>query len=493
MPQNLDAWQVPEGWPLAMRYSARIRRKGEALACRTEFPHSLAGLSRAVRAEEVSPVEVTEALLGRIELDETNAFITVAAGRAMEDARRAEAEISAGRHRGPLHGIPVAIKDLVSTAGVRTTMASAFFQDHVPDEDAAVARKLREAGTVLLGKTNTHEFAYGPTGDRSHFGPTRNPHDLARISGGSSGGSGTAVATGLCYGAVGSDTGGSIRIPAALCGVVGMKPTFGRVGKGGVFPLARTLDHVGPLTRTVEDNAILLSALAGHDPQDLHSVDRPPEDFARDLDRGVRGAVVGVPTGFFFEHVEREVEARVREAVEVFRELGAEVREVEVPNAWETLHAQRLTLAAEAYAVHEERLRSEPERFDDQGLERLLKGEELRAYRYANAQERKLLSRREFEDVLGEVDVILAPSVPIPATEIGQRQVSIEGHEEAVYSALTRLTGPTNMNGLPSLSGPCGTTSSGLPVGLQIIGRLFDEATLYRFGHAYEKSSNSVH
>jgi aspartyl-tRNA(Asn)/glutamyl-tRNA(Gln) amidotransferase subunit A len=183
----------------------------------------------------------------------------------------------------------------------------------------------------------------------------------------------------------------------------------------------------------------------------------------------------------------------VREAIEVFRELGAEVREVEVPNAWETLHAQRLTLAAEAYAVHEERLRSEPERFDDQGLERLLKGEELRAYRYANAQERKLLSRREFEDVLGEVDVILAPSVPIPATEIGQRQVSIEGYEEAVYSALTRLTGPTNMNGLPSLSVPCGTTASGLPVGLQLIGRPFDEATLYRFGHTYEESFNSVH
>jgi len=436
---------------------------------------------------------VTEALLGRIELDETNAFITVTAERAMEDARRAEAEISGGRSRGPLHGIPVAIKDLVSTAGVRTTMASAFFEDHVPEENAAVARRLGEAGTILLGKTNTHEFAYGPTGDRSFFGPSRNPHDPARISGGSSGGSGTAVATGLCYGAIGSDTGGSIRIPAALCGVVGMKPTFGRVGKSGVFPLAPTLDHVGPLTRTVEDNALLLSALAGHDPRDLHSVDRPPEDFARDLDRGIRGATVGVPTGFFFEHVEREVEARVREAIEVFRELGAEVREVEVPNVWETLHAQRLTLAAEAYAVHEERLRSEPERFDDQGLERLLKGEELRAYRYANAQERKLLSRREFGEVLGEVDVILTPSVPIPATEIGQRQVTIEGHEEVVYSALTRLTGPTNMNGLPSLSVPCGKTSSGLPVGLQIIGRPFDEATLYRFGHAHEESYNSAY
>ena len=455
----------------------------------TEFPGSLAGLSSALRAGEVSPVEVTEGMLDRIGADETNAFITVTAERAMEDARRAEAEISAGRYRGPLHGVPVAIKDLVSTGGVRTTMASAFFEEHVPDRDAAVARKLREAGSVLLGKTNTHEFAYGPTGDRSFFGPTRNPHDPARISGGSSGGSGTAVATGLCYGAIGSDTGGSIRIPAALCGVVGMKPTFGRVGKSGVFPLARTLDHVGPLARTAEDNAHFLSVLAGYDPEDLHSVDRPPEDFARDLGRGVRGTTVGVPAGFFFEHVEREVAARVREAIEVFRSLGAQVREVEVSNVWETLHAQRLTLAAEAYAVHEERLKAEPERFDDQGLERLLRGEELRAYRYANAQERKLMSRQEFEEMLGEVDVLLAPSVPIQATEIGQREVTIDGYEEAVYSALTRLTGPTNMNGLPSLSVPCGTTASGLPVGLQLIGRPFDEATLYRFGHAYEEAA----
>jgi aspartyl-tRNA(Asn)/glutamyl-tRNA(Gln) amidotransferase subunit A len=436
---------------------------------------------------------MTEALLGRIGADETNAFITVTAERAMEDAARAEAEIGAGDYRGPLHGVPVGIKDLVYTKGVRTTMASAFFEDHVPEDDAAIARRLREAGTVLLGKTNTHEFAYGPTGDRSFFGPTRNPHDPARISGGSSGGSGAAVATGLCYGAIGSDTGGSIRIPAALCGVVGMKPTFGRVGKSGVFPLAWTLDHVGPMTRTVEDNALLLSALVGHDPQDPYSADRPAEDFARDLERGLRGSAVGVPTAFYFEHVDREVEARVRESVEAFRSLGAVVREVEVPNVWETLHAQRLTLAAEAYAVHEERLKSDPDRFDDQGLERLLQGEELRAHRYANAQRRKLRSRREFEEVLGEVDVILSPSVPIPATEIGQRQASINGHEEAVYSALTRLTGPTNMNGLPSLSVPCGTTASGLPVGLQLIGRPFDEATVYRFGHAHEKTYDSAH
>ena len=454
-----------------------------------DLPRSLAELSRALRARELSPVEVAEASLARIEADETNAFITVTAGRAMEDARRAEGEILAGEYRGPLHGVPVAIKDLVHTKDVRTTMASAFFQDFVPAEDAAVASKLKEAGTVLVGKTNTHEFAYGPTGDRSFFGPTKNPHDPARITGGSSGGSAAAVATGLCYGAVGSDTGGSIRIPAALCGVVGMKPTFGRVSKSGVFPLAPTLDHVGPLTRTVEDNALMLNAMAGHDPQDLHSAARPPEDFARDLENGVRDTVVGVPTGFYFEHVEAGVEARVREAIEAFRDLGAEVREVNIPNVWETLSAQRLTLAAEAYAVHEERLKTEPEGFDDQGLERLMRGEDLQAYRYANAQQRRLLSRREFEEVLQAVDVLLAPSVPIPATRIGQRRTEIDGHEEAVYSALTRLTGPTNMNGLPSLSVPCGKTESGLPVGLQIIGRPFDEATLYRFGRAHEAAT----
>ena len=425
-------------------------------------------------------------LLGRIEGDETNAFISVTAEPALEQASEAEQEILAGRRKGPLHGVPLALKDLVYTRDVHTTMGSAFFAGHVPDRSAAVARRLEDAGSILIGKTNTHEFAYGPTGDRSFFGPTRNPHDLRKITGGSSGGSGAAVAAGLCYGALGSDTGGSIRIPAALCGVVGMKPTFGRVGKSGVFPLAWSLDHVGPITRTVEDNALMLNTTAGHDPEDLYSVDPAAEDFTRDLERGVRGVAIGLPSSFYFEHVDEEVGERVREAVEVFRSLGAEVREVEVPGLWETLRAQRLVLAAEAYAVHEERLRTDPDSFDDQGLERLLDGKNLKAFRYANAQQRKLRSRREFEDALGAVDVLLTPTVPIPATEIGQRETTIGGYEESVYSALTRFTGPTNLNGFPSLSVPCGTTASDLPVGLQLIGRPFDEATLYRFGHAYE-------
>ena len=458
-----------------------------------DLPRSLAGLSRELLARRLSPAEVVRALLGRIEADETNSFVTVTAERALERASQAEREILAGRYRGPLHGVPVALKDIIYTRGVSTTMGSALYSGHVPDHSATVARKLEEAGSVLIGKTNTHEFAYGPTGDRSHFGATKNPHDTRKITGGSSGGSGAAVAANLCYGALGSDTGGSIRIPAALCGTVGMKPTFGRVSKSGVFPLSWSLDHVGPITRTVEDNALMLNVLAGHDPEDLYSVDRPAEDFARDLRRGLRGAGIGLPTSFYFDHVDGEVKARVREAVEVFRSLGAKMREVEIPNLVDTLHAQRLILGAEAYAVHEERLESEAETFGEEVSERLMDGERPKAYRYAKARRRGVLATDEFDHALQGVDVLLTPTLPIVATEIGQREVSIGDYEESVRSALTRYTGPTNLTGHPSLSIPCGTTASGLPVGLQLIGRHFDEATLYRFGHAYEEAMAQDH
>jgi aspartyl-tRNA(Asn)/glutamyl-tRNA(Gln) amidotransferase subunit A len=458
------------------------------VAASEELPRSLTDLAGAFREKRLSPVEVVEVLLRRVEAEDEvlNSFITVTGERALEEAARAEAEILAGRYRGPLHGVPVGLKDLIYTRGVRTTMASAFFEDFVPDHDAVVAAKLEEAGAVLVGKTNTHEFAYGPTGDRSYFGPTRNPHDPARIPGGSSSGSAAAVAANLLYASLGSDTGGSVRIPAALCGIVGMKPTFGLVSKRGVFPLSWTLDHVGPLTRTVEDNALTLNALAGHDPDDPYSVRRPAEDFARDLRRGVRGGVIGVPQDFYFEHVEDEVGERVREAIEVFRSLGAGVQVVVIPHLWETLEAQRLNLAADAYAVHEERLQSEPERFDAEVRERLLEGEKLKAHRYASAQHRKVQAKAEFERVLEQVDVLLSPTVPIAATLVDQREVDIGGYEESVRSAVTRLTGPTNLTGFPSLSVPCGSTASGLPAGVQLIGRPFDEATLYRFGHAYE-------
>jgi aspartyl-tRNA(Asn)/glutamyl-tRNA(Gln) amidotransferase subunit A len=467
--------------------------KEQGLARDLDLPRTLAGLAREFWARRLSPVEVVGTLLERIETDETNSFVTVTAERALEQAARAEGEILAGRYKGPLHGIPVAIKDIFHTRDVRTTMGSAHYAGHVPDHSATVARKLEEAGSILIGKTNTHEFAYGPTGDQSHFGPTKNPHDTRRITGGSSGGSGAAVAANLCYGALGSDTGGSIRIPAALCGIVGMKPTYGRVSKRGVFPLSWSLDHVGPMTRTVEDNALVLNALAGHDPQDLYSVDLPPEDFTRDLERVLSGVGVGVPTSFYTENVDEEVEAHLGEVAAVFTTLGAQVREVEIPNLWETLHAQRLILGAEAYAVHEERLENEPERFSEEIRERLLDGANRGAHHYANARRRGIFATVEFDNAFDGVDVLLTPTLPITAPEIGQRDLSIGDFEETVRSALTRFTGPTDLTGHPSLSIPCGTTASGLPVGLQLIGRHFDEATLYRFGHAYQEAAVQDH
>jgi aspartyl-tRNA(Asn)/glutamyl-tRNA(Gln) amidotransferase subunit A len=272
-----------------------------------------------------------------------------------------------------------------------------------------------------------------------------------------------------------------------------MKPTFGRVSKSGVFPLSWSLDHVGPITRTAEDNAMMLNVLAGHDPEDHYSVDRPTEDFTRDLRRGLRGVSIGLPRSFYFDHVEEEVGALVLAAVEVFVSLGARVREVEIPNLVDTLHAHRLILGAEAYAVHEQRLENEPETFGEEVSERLMDGARPRAYRYANARRRGMLAIDEFDHALQGVDVLLTPTLPIVATEIGQREVSIGDYEESVRSALTRYTGPTNLTGHPSLSIPCGTTASGLPVGLQLIGRHFDEATLYRFGHAYEEAMVQDH
>jgi aspartyl-tRNA(Asn)/glutamyl-tRNA(Gln) amidotransferase subunit A len=456
------------------------------------LPRSLTALATALRERRLSPVEVVDALLERIEAadKEFNAFITVLPEKALEEAALAEKEIVAGAYRGPLHGVTVGLKDLICTKGVCTTMGCAFFEGYVPDQSATVALKLKQAGAIIIGKTNTHELAYGATGDVSHFGPTRNSYSPDKISGGSSSGSGAAVAAGLCYAALDSDTAGSIRIPSALCGVVGIKPTFGRVSKRGLFPLSWTLDHVGPLTRTVKDNALLVNVLAGHDPEDPYSTDRPAEDFACDLQRDVRRGVVGVPTNFYFEHVEGEVERRVTEAIDVFRALGTEVLEVEIPHLWETLKAQRLTLAAEAYAVHEERLKSEPEKFDDEIRQHILDGEHLQAHRYATAQQTKQRSLEDFERVLRRVDVLLTPTVPTAATEIGQRETDIRGYKEFIDLALTRLTGPTNLNSLPSLSVPCGFAGPGLPVGLQLIGRPFDEAMIYRYGHAYEMAAS---
>ncbi len=451
---------------------------------------SLADLAHEIEGRNISPVEVAREMLDRISREDgrLNSHITVLEDEALSAARKAEEEIMSGGYRGPLHGVPVGLKDIIFTAGVRTTMGSALFEDFVPGYDATVVEKLERAGAVFTGKLNTHEFAYGPTGDRSFFGAIRNPCDRSKISGGSSGGSAAAVAASLCYAALGTDTGGSIRIPASCCGVVGMKPTFGRVSKQGIFPLAWTLDHVGPITRTVEDNAIVINALSGYDPGDPHSVQSETEDFARRLSESVEGSVVGVPSNFYFENVDAEVGDKVRHALDAFRDAGAELRPVEIPHLEEVLLAQQTTIKVEAYAAHKERVEKHGELIDEEVRERLLDGEATRAYEYARAQEVKRAGIRAFEKVFEEVDVLAAPTLPILPTGIGQREVSIHGKKEHARSALTRLTGPTNLTGLPSLSIPCGLSSSGLPIGLQIIGKPFDEANVYRFGQIIEKA-----
>ena len=448
----------------------------------------LADLAGQLRNGSTSSAALTAQALRRIEEDNPrlNALVTVLADDAMQAADEADAEIRAGRWRGHLHGIPVGIKDIIDTRGVRTAMGSEFFRDHVPDGDAEVVRRLRAAGAVLVGKTHTHEFAYGPTGDTSYFGPVRNPHDPDRVAGGSSGGSAVAVATGMCLAAVGSDTGGSIRIPSALCGVVGLKPTFGRVSRHGVFPLSWRLDHVGPITRTVGDNALLLAVLCGDDPRDPFQARRTVDDFSRDLAAGVDGVRLGVVEPYYFDHLQAEVDRHVRAAIRAWQEQGATVKTVSIPALDDIRDAHRTVVAVEAHATHRRRLELEPELFGPVVRQRLVEGGSVAAWEYAEACRWRAPARRAFDEALAEVDVLVTPALPLAAPELGQVDTDAAGMAETVRSALTRLPGPTNLTGHPSLSVPCGTTPEGLPVGVQLIGRYWDEAILYRVGHALE-------
>lgn len=447
----------------------------------------LSTLSHHIQTKQISPVEVTEAALQRIQNvnPSLNAFITVLPEEALQQAKQAEQEISQNQSRGSLHGIPLGLKDLIYTARVSTTMGSEIYQSYIPETDAAVVEKLKQSGAIVIGKLNTHEFAYGPTGDVSFFGPVRNPYDQKRVSGGSSSGAGAAVATGLCYGAIGTDTGGSIRIPSSACGIVGMKPTFGRVSKFGVYPLAYTLDHVGPMTRTVRDNAMLLNHLAGFDARDPYSVKAEPEDFTRRLEEGMKGTVIGIPTTYYFEKIDLEIKQVIDQALATFIQLGAKVVEVDMDlshAAW----IQLMTIRSEAYAVHEKHMNQEPNLLHPDVRERLIASKETAGYEYVKAQELRRQIVQNFKEVFAKVDALIAPTLAILPPKIGQREVTINGEQEHVYSAMLRLNGPANHTGLPSMSIPCGFSDGGLPIGMQIIGNHFDEADLYRIGHAFE-------
>lgn len=446
-----------------------------------------------LRAGNVSSVELTTAALERIQrLDpKLNAFLTVTAGSALDEARRADEELRSGRDRGPLHGIPVALKDLFLTRGVRTTGGSKIYEHYMPDVDSAVGERLAAAGAVMMGKLNMHELAYGITSANPHFGPVRNPWNTAHSPGGSSGGSGAAVAAGFVFAAMGSDTGGSIRIPSSFCGTAGIKPTYGRVSRYGTFPLGYTLDHMGPLARTVRDTAVVLNAIAGHDPRDPASSRRPAEDYVPPEGVGIRGLRIGVPENFYFERVDPEVEEAVRGALRLTETLGARVEPVRVPDIAALNAIARVILLAEASAVYECHL-NDRSLFGADVLALLDQGRLIPATDYVNAQRLRRRIRREFAALWRDVDCIVAPATPAPAPAIGQSTVNLGGEEEDVRLAATRLARGINVLGAPAVSLPCGITRERLPIGLQIIGPEFTETTLLRVAAALEDAGAGV-
>jgi aspartyl-tRNA(Asn)/glutamyl-tRNA(Gln) amidotransferase subunit A len=438
-----------------------------------------------LRKREVSPVELTKSCLDQIEkLNPTlNAFITVTAELALAQARAAEDEIGRGNWRGPLHGIPLALKDLIDTAGIRTTAASALFEDRVPAEDAEVVRRLKNAGAVLLGKQNLHECAYGGSSMISYYGEVRNPWNPSCIAGGSSGGSAASAAAGLGYGALGTDTAGSVREPAALCGIVGLKPTYGRVSTRGVIPLSWSLDHVGPLARTVSDAAVLLQAMAAHDARDANSVDAPVPDYLAALREGLKPLKIGIPRKFFYEELDREVASAVEQAIDVVSALGNDLFEtvIEVPT-------DRTLQTAEAYAYHAKFVSRSPELYQAETLRRIRSGEEISADEFEKRRRELKQIRSSIYKAFEKVDALLTPTAPVPAPAIDELKRNPELLRPCELRLL-RNTRPVNVWGLPAISIPCGFTSAGLPVGLQIIGPHWREDRVLQLAHAYEQAT----
>jgi aspartyl-tRNA(Asn)/glutamyl-tRNA(Gln) amidotransferase subunit A len=455
---------------------------------------SLAEAGRLVREREVSPVDLTDACLAQIERLEPdlNAYITVTADEARQAAKKSSDEISGGRQGGQLHGIPVAIKDLFDLAGVRMTAGSRILAENMAVEDSESVSRLKVAGATILGKLNLHEFAFGATGVNPHYGAARNPWNTECVTGGSSSGSGAAVAAGECFAALGTDTGGSIRIPASLCGIVGLKPTYGRVSKRGVFPLSWSLDHVGPMTRTVEDAAILLGVLAGHDPGDGSSADRPVPNYTSALKAGIRGLRVGVPRRFFFENVDLEVDAAVRSAIQLLEELGAVVSDIDIPHIEEIPGALTAIMLPEALAIHQRWMNERPDDYGDDVRYRLELGSTYLAVHYVQAQRLRQKAVQSWsDDVFGKVDLIASPATPITAPLIEHAGGSTyAGGALQVTFSLIRFTNPFNFLGVPAISVPCGFTSEGLPIGLQLAGRWWDEENVLRAAYAYEQTTD---
>ena len=449
--------------------------------------HSLAEAAEAVRTRVVSPVELTRLCLERIEpVDRAiHAFASVDAARALKEAQTAEYEIQGSRYRGPLHGIPIALKDNYDTRGIPTRNGSQVFASRIPDQDATTWERLTNAGAILLGKTTMSEAAWGVD-----FPPVRNPWDVRRNPGVSSGGSAAAVAAGLCFMAMGSDTGGSIRIPAGLCGVVGLKATYGRVSRAGILPHTWSLDHAGPLTRSVEDAALTLRVIAGHDPRDPTSADVPVADYLSGLKKGLHGVRIGVPREHFWERIQEGVQPVVRQALDDLAAAGAQVEQVSIPHMTTALGAILVTEMASVTAWHDKYLK-QPERrakYTPEVRALLDAGKFIFATDFLKAQRLRRVLVEEVRAAFASVEVLATPTLPLCAWKVSESHVEIAGQAEHVLHACWRFTYPWNLTGLPALSVPCGF-ADGLPVGLQLVGRPFDEATVLRIGYAYQEAT----
>ncbi len=447
--------------------------------------NTIAQLAPRLRRKEVSPVELTQACLRRIEKlnPALNAFITVTADSALAEAQLAESELIRGEWRGPLHGIPIALKDLIDTAGTRTTAASALFEHRIPAQDAEVVHRLRDAGAIILGKNNLHEFAYGGSSLVSFFGDVHNPWNVEHVAGGSSGGSAAAVMAGLCFAAIGTDTAGSIREPAALCGCVGIKPTYGRVSARGVIPLSWSLDHVGPLAASVGDAALVLQAIAGYDALDVGSIHMTEGDYISGITGSPENLRVGVPRNHFFEALDDEVATALEQAIDIIRTLVGETHEVEIE-----VPTDRTVQAAESFAFHAAGIERNPDLYQPETLRRIRSGEKITATEYIKKRRELESERRNAQEFFADIDLLLTPTVPVAAPAIA----GLKKDPAALRPAellLLRNTRPFNVWGLPAISVPCGFTKNGFPIGLQIAGPHRREDLVFRLACAYESAT----
>lgn len=452
----------------------------------------LASIAERIRRRELSSTTVTRAVLDRIGVlaGQLNCYITVTAESALAQAEALDRLQAAGTYLGPLHGVPVALKDNISTAGVRTTMGSSIFADNVPTADATVAARLRLAGAVLIGKNNLYEFAFGAP--HPMYGAVRNPWDLDRSCAGSSNGSGCAVAAGLTYAALGTDTGGSVRLPAAYCGVVGLKPTYGRVSRAGVVPVSYNLDHVGPLTRTVGDAALVLAAIAGRDPADPTTASAAVPDYMPSLEKGVRGLQLGIARPQPGEEADPEVATAVAEAYRVLEASGAQLIEVDLPSYAYARTIMWAVGAVEGAEWHRGLLRSRADEYHPVVRTSFEVGEFVPAVEYVHMQRVRQVMIDQMNQIMREVDAVLMPTTVSVAHPIGAQTIMVAGREQQMLSALTQYTPLANVTGQPALAVPCGFSDTGLPISFQVLGRRFDENMVFRVARAYERESNWI-